>query len=177
MFHASFDDSSEAGLTQRQRVARETARTIPRVMGTLAAGFRESGEGIHPSQLRMLMMMHGGAMSPSDLAERMEVSLPTISKSLTGLERRGWVERTADVTDRRRVQLDLTGEGRTKMCESFDAGIAQLEAALSSASDEELGRIEVGLESLKTVFARSVPEHHHKGRPCRRAEKGSDQSR
>lgn len=65
-----------AELTQLQRVARATARTVPRIMGTLSAGFRESGDGIHPSQLRTLMMLHGGAVSPSDLAEQMEVSLP-----------------------------------------------------------------------------------------------------
>ncbi len=98
------------------------------------------------------MMLHGGAVSPSDLAEQMEVSLPTISKSLSGLERRGWIERTADIDDRRRVLLGMTRVGRKKMRESFDAGIAQLEAALSSASPEELERIEAGLDSLHAVF-------------------------
>jgi len=177
MFFMNPPDASEADLTQRQRVARETARTIPRIMGSLAAGFREAGTAIHPSQLRLLMMMHGGAVTPSDLADRMEVSLPTISKSLDGLERRGLVERTPDPTDRRRVLLVMTADGRSAMSESFDAGIAQLETALSSASDEELDRIEAGLASLHTVFTRSMPEHHHKGRHCHHAEQGSDQSR
>lgn len=177
MFFTLPGEAAEADLTQRQRVARETARTIPRIMGTLAAGFRECGDGIQPSQLRMLMMMHGGTVSPSDLAEQMEVSLPTISKSLAGLERRGWIERTVDADDRRRVLLGVTEDGRTKMRESFDAGIVQLEAALSSASDEELDRIEAGLEGLHAVFARSMPEHHHRGRHCRRPEKGSDRNR
>ncbi len=30
-----------AELTQLQRVARATARTVPRIMGTLSAGFRD----------------------------------------------------------------------------------------------------------------------------------------
>jgi DNA-binding MarR family transcriptional regulator len=143
----------------------------------LAAGFRESGDGIHPSQLRLLMMMHGGAVSPSDLADQMEVSLPTISKSLDGLERRGWIERAPDPTDRRRVLLVMTETGRAQMRTSFDAGIAQLEIALSSASDEELDSIDAGLASLQAVFARFMPEHHFKGRHDRRPEKGSDQNR
>lgn len=71
----------------------------------------------------------------------------------------------------------MTRVGRKKMRESFDAGIAQLEAALSSASPEELERIEAGLDSLHAVFARSMPEHHHKSRHCRRPEKGSDHNR
>ena len=177
MFFMHSDETAEADLSQLQRVARTAARTIPKIMGTLAAGFRETGNGIHPSQLRTLMMMHGGTVSPSDLADEMEVSLPTISKSLAGLERRGCIERTVDAADRRRVLLGMTGAGRRAMRQSFDAGIAQLEAALSSASDEELDKIESGLQALHDVFNRSMPEHHHRGRHCRRPEKGSDQYR
>jgi DNA-binding MarR family transcriptional regulator len=177
MFFMHPDETAEAKLPRRQRVARATARTIPRIMGTLAAGFRDAGEGIHPSQLRTLMMMHGGAVSPSDLADQMEVSLPTISKSLAGLERRGCIERTVDATDRRRVLLRMTEDGRRQMHESFESGISQLETALASASDDELLQIEVGLRTLHDVFSRSMPEHHHKGRHCRRTEQGSDDNR
>lgn len=170
------DETAEANLPPRQRVARATARTIPRIMGTISAGYRESGDCIHPSQLRMLMMMHGGAVSPSELAEEMEVSLPTISKSLAGLERRGWIERTVDATDRRRVLLGITEQGHRQMHASFEIGISQLELALATATDEELARIESGLATLHDVFARSMPEHHQKGRHFRRPQKGSDQT-
>lgn len=177
MYFMHPDETAEANLPRRQRVARATARTIPRIMGTISAGYRDSGECLHPSQLRTLMMMHGGAVSPSELAEQMEVSLPTISKSLAGLERHGWIERTVDANDRRRVLLGMTEEGRRQMRASFETGISQLELALSPATDEELARIESGLKTLHDVFSRSMPEHHHKGRQCRRPEEGSDKNR
>lgn len=177
MYFMHPDETADANLPRRERVARAVARTIPRIMGTISAGYRESRDCIHPAQLRLLMMMHGGAVSPSELAEQMEVSLPTISKSLAGLERRGWIGRTVDETDRRRVLLGMTDEGHRQMRESFEAGISQLELALSTATDEELARIENGLATLHGVFARSMPEHHPRGRGCRRPEKGSDQNR
>lgn len=177
MFFMHPDEIAEQNLPQRQRVARATARTIPHIMGTISAGYRDSGGCIHPSQLRTLMMMHRGAVSPSELADQMEVSLPTISKSLAGLERHGWIERTVDATDRRRVLLGMTEEGRRQMRTSFEAGISQLEVALSPATEQELARIESGLQTLHDVLSRSMPEHQHKGRQCRRPEKGSDQNR
>ncbi len=158
--------------SQRERVARRTARTVPWVMGTLAAGMREQGEGLHPSQLKLLMTMHHGGVTPSELAERMEVSLPTISKTLDVLERRGLVERTADEADRRRVRLSMTDEGRATLGSVFEAGIGQLSDALSSATPEELVRIEEGMKSLGDVFSRAHPDHH--GHRFGRHAQGSD---
>jgi len=153
-------------------VARGVAHTVPRVMGTLAAGFREQGEGLHPSQLRLLMAMHHGTVTPSELAERMEVSPPTISKTIDVLERRGLVERTADENDRRKVLLAMTDQGRATLSSVFDAGIEQLSEVLTSASPEELERIEAGMKSLGDVFTRVHPNHH--GHRCGRPVQGSD---
>lgn len=167
MFFMEPDESgTDAPTSHRQGVARRCARTVPWVMGTLAAGMREQGGGLHPSQLKLLMTMHHAPASPSELAERMEVSMPTISKTLAVLERRGLVERTADEIDRRRVQLTMTDEGRSTLRRVLDAGIEQLSQVLSSATSDELDRIEQGMESLSDVFARAHPEH--KGRHCKR---------
>ena len=163
----SGNDSPQAPESQRESVARRCARTVPWVMGTLAAGVREQDDGLHPSQFKLLMTMHHTPVSPSELAEHMQVSMPTISKTLGVLERRGLVERSTDETDRRRVQLTMTDEGRATMHRVLDAGIEQLSQILSSASPEELDRIEQGMESLGDVFARAHPDHvgRHLRRP------------
>jgi len=153
--------------SKRHSVARATAGTVPWVMGTLAASMREEGHGLHPSQMRLLMAMHHGDVSPSDLAERMEVSLPTVSNTLGVLERRGWIERAADDADRRRVVLRLTAEGRDMMRAVLDRGIEQLADVLSSATAEELNDIDRGMTSLQAVLRRAHPQHGH--RHCRRA--------
>ena len=147
---------------QAESVAHQAVRTVPWLMGVLAAGFREQGEGLHPAQFKLLMAMHHAPASPSELAEHMQVSMPTISKTLGVLGRRGLVERTADESDRRRVLLVMTDEGRSTMRRVHDAGIQRLSQLLSSATPEELDRIEQGMESLSEVFERAHPENAHR---------------
>lgn len=147
------------------RVARVAAHTVPRVMGALAASLREKGGNLHPAQMQVLMTMHAGALSPSELAERLEVSLPTISKTVSVLERRGWIERSADERDRRRVVLLLTGEGRETVRGVLTHGIEQLAQTLSVATEEELDAIETGMHELQTVLSRAHEAHGY--RHCR----------
>ena len=154
----------------RKRVARATARTVPWVMGTLAASMREEGHGLHPSQFRVLLALQHAATTPSEIAEHMEVSLPTVSKTLTVLERRGWIERADDKNDRRRVILRATPEGRDAARTILDRGIERLAEVLASASDAELDAIERGVETLDAVLARAHAEHGY--RHCRRAGAG-----
>lgn len=147
--------------SQLQRVSRLTARTVPWVMGSLAAGLREHGQGLHPAQFKLLMSMHHAPVSPSELAERMEVSMPTISKTLAILERRGLIVRAIDDADRRRVRLTLTEDGRATMRRVLEAGVEQLCKTLSSATPDELASIEAGMNSLSDVLVRTHPDHAH----------------
>lgn len=147
------------------RVARVTAHTVPRVMGTLAASLREQDEHLHPAQMKVLMMMHAGELSPSQLAERLQVSLPTISKTVSVLERRGWIERSADEHDRRRVALRLTGDGRETVKSVLTYGIEELARTLSVATDEELDTIEGGMHALQAVLSRAHETYGY--RHCR----------
>ena len=48
----------------------------------------------------------------SSLARHQAVSLPTISKSVDMLVRRGWLERWVDKQDRRQTMVRLTPQGR-----------------------------------------------------------------
>lgn len=166
------DPGTKPPTSQRESVARQTARTVPWVMGTLAAGMREQGEGLHPSQLKLLMTMHHAPATPSELAKRMEVSMPTISKTIDVLERRGLIERAADETDRRRVQLTMTQDGRSTLRRVLDSGIEQLSEILSLATPEELDRIEQGMGSLSDVLTRTHSEHSD--RHCKRHSREGD---
>jgi DNA-binding MarR family transcriptional regulator len=148
------------------RVARVTAHTVPRVMGALSASLREKDDSLHPAQMQVLMMMHAGGLSPSQLAERLQVSLPTISKTVSVLERRGWIERSADEHDRRRVALRLTCEGRETVMSVLTYGIEQLAQTLSVATVEELDTIEAGMHALQAALSRAHETYGY--RHCRR---------
>jgi DNA-binding MarR family transcriptional regulator len=47
----------------------------------------------------------------SGLADRVGVSMSAMTRLVDGLERRGWVDRNRSAEDRRKVVVQLTGEG------------------------------------------------------------------
>ncbi|MFI6688209.1 MarR family winged helix-turn-helix transcriptional regulator [Streptomyces sp. NPDC050485] len=54
----------------------------------------------------------GGAASPSQLAADLDLAPASVTGRLDGLERRGLLRRTPSKADRRRVDVQLTDEGR-----------------------------------------------------------------
>ena len=52
-----------------------------------------------------------GAMSPSELGDRLIVTRATVTGLLDSLERRGFVRRTANPTDRRSLVVEITPTG------------------------------------------------------------------
>src|SRR5262245_27165451 len=73
---------------------------------------RRSRHAIEPSQWATLKRISRGPCTMSELARYKEVSLPTMSKSVEMLVRRGWVERWMDKADRRQTLVRLTASGR-----------------------------------------------------------------
>ena len=92
--------------------ARELLRVVMLVMRTVSAELRRSPRPLAPAQMGGLARIAAGSCTMSDLARFQAVSLPTISKSVGMLVRRGWVERWAGTSDRRQTLLRLTPSGR-----------------------------------------------------------------
>ena len=63
-------------------------------------------------QYRVLAFLDEGEAAPSDLADHVSVSRPSITALLNGLITRGLVERRPDTDDGRRVHHHLTDDGR-----------------------------------------------------------------
>lgn len=106
------DAAAAAGGVDAGTAARELLHVVMLVMRTLAADMRRSPDALAPTQMGMLMKVAGGPCSMSALARHQAVSLPTISKSVDMLVRRGWLERWVDKHDRRQTMVRLTVEGR-----------------------------------------------------------------
>lgn len=78
-----------------------------------------------------------GPHTLSELAERERVTAPSMSRTVNCLEEAGWLNRTPDETDRRKVNLDLTAEGLEIVDETVRRRDAWLEDALAALSDED----------------------------------------
>ena len=76
------------------------------------AELRRSGETIEMSQWSTLRRIGRTPCTMSELARYKGVGLPTISKSVDMLVRRGWAERWIDKSDRRQTLVRLTPSGK-----------------------------------------------------------------
>ena len=109
------------------------------------AELRRSGPAIEMSQWSTLRRIGRSPCTMSELARHKGVGLPTISKSVEMLVRRGWVERWIDKSDRRQTMVRLTSAGRRILSECrhaleifLDERLAHLTSAERNAVDESL---------------------------------------
>ena len=90
------------------------------------------------------LMLAGGSLTPSELADRAWVSSARIANILRALEAKGWIVREHSTTDRRRVHVTVTDKGRqgveAKRRELEDRTAAFLEQ-LGEADTQEMVRL------------------------------------
>jgi DNA-binding MarR family transcriptional regulator len=127
---------------EARQAARELLRAVMLVMRTVAAELRRSSdEPLAPAQFGTMMKIANGPCTMSDLARHQAVSLPTVSKSVDALVRRGWIDRCVDPTDRRQTLLRLTPAGQRVMADvrrRAEEFVADKLSALSSAQRAQL---------------------------------------
>ena len=79
-----------------------------------------------------------GRMSPSELGERLVVTRATVTGVVDSLERRGFVQRSANPADRRSLLVEITPAGLTVVQELRTLIHRHEKAWLSGFSDTEL---------------------------------------
>lgn len=136
----------------KQLVARQIVEIVPLVMRTLAAELRHTGHTLSPSHFRLLAMLQLHEWSLGDLAAHEKVSSPTISRSISTLEERGWVQRRPSEEDRRVVLARLTPDGEQVLLQMQKMAWLRIVQMLSPLNQEEMGRLNDGLPVLRKVF-------------------------
>jgi long-chain acyl-CoA synthetase len=92
---------------------------------------------LSPAQYRVLSTLADGPEGASRLAGNLAISRPSLTGIVDGLVARGLIDRTDDPTDRRRVAINLTADGR-RILEQADRSVERrLDEILSHADDEE----------------------------------------
>jgi DNA-binding MarR family transcriptional regulator len=101
------------------------------------------------AQLKVLgMLERRDSRRMSEIGERLQVALSTVTQVADRLEQRGWVCRVDDREDRRVVRLALTDAGRRLMGERREARRKRLEALLGSLETGERDRMVGAVEAL-----------------------------
>ena len=137
---------------QSQTAARELLHVVMLVMKTLGAEMRRSRRPLAPAQMGSLMRIGAGSCSMSELARHQAVSLPTISKSVEMLVRRGWVERSAGEADRRQTVVTLAAGGCQILDECRRDAEEFLAGKLATLSPEERDDAKAGLRLVKRAL-------------------------
>ncbi|MGW2634420.1 MarR family winged helix-turn-helix transcriptional regulator [Streptomyces chattanoogensis] len=94
----------------------------------------------------MQMINRGGSIS--DLGRRLGVSKQAASKTVTGLEYLGYVERIPSATDQRQVEVALTSRGRDALTVSGEILNQLRNEWAATVGEREMTLIEDGLAQL-----------------------------
>jgi DNA-binding MarR family transcriptional regulator len=116
---------------------------------------REAREvGISPEQVALLVAIkYSPGIGVRELATKEKISAPALSNHVDRLERDGLVTRTPSVSDKRRVGLTLTDEGRRVLRRVRSRRTALLVSRLGKLTPAELARVEAAIEPLTRLLA------------------------
>ena len=139
---------------QARETARDILQIIPAVMRTVAAQLRSAGELPAPAHFGLLSILCDRPRMLTELASLQGVSMPTMSNSVSAMEERGWVRRTAPTEqDRRVAMIEVTATGRAaleRVARSAETHLAEMLAPIDVTSRR---RLHNGLGVLRKIFA------------------------
>jgi DNA-binding MarR family transcriptional regulator len=157
---------SKADLELGYRLGAVMLRCMSSDGGTAIRVIDESG--LTFTQMKVLMTLSGVEESPTlkPIAEELGLSLPSASRAVDGLVKRGLVLRTEHPDDRRQRLLALTEDGRSladRVVAARLEGLGQFAASLSDSERERLGEaldLLLEREEISTVYRQYRRQAH-----------------
>ena len=95
----------------------------------------ESMQGEH--FVLQFISSHKGYVLPSEISNEMGISSARIAATLNGLERKGLITRQIDISDRRRILVDLTPEGKTLVEQHHKEAMEMITKMLSKLGEHD----------------------------------------
>jgi DNA-binding MarR family transcriptional regulator len=111
----------------------------------------------------------GQPLSPTEIAERLIVTTASVTSLLDTLERRGLVERRPDPTDRRKLLIVITPDGKAVVDQFLPEVVALQTAALASLTEAERRQLGELLATLGASLATLDPDEVVRAAPPRGA--------
>lgn len=144
---------------KEQAVRLDTAymmlETIPSVMGFVSSDLRRNSPVDNSVHFQLLRTLRRGRRNLHQLADQQGVRLPTMSRTVSVLENRGWVERVRSEEDRRTVFACITDDGIAVLNEVEDMAVHRAADLLACLPEKELENLRSGLSTLYEI----VREH------------------
>ena len=137
-----------------------TTQLADRVHSLAMRLLRRAGEADRASSLSaarlsaLSTLVYSGSKSVGELAGAEQVTAPTMSRLVTGLEREGYVSRESDAADARRVRVSPTPEGVRALNEARQRRVEELTALLAEVDPSSR---ETVLEATKILESALEP--------------------
>lgn len=118
----------------------------------LAKGSLSTAYGLSMGEAPVLDLLarEQGGTSPSELANRLGYTRSRMTRILDALEAKGFVTRTGDPTDRRRVIVLVTEKGRSFSRERREEGVNDLSSGLATLGEHDTKEL---LRVLEKAYA------------------------
>jgi DNA-binding MarR family transcriptional regulator len=137
--------------------ASDLVDVVTLVLQHIWADLRRSRQPIEPTQWATLRQIARGPCTVTELARQKAVSLPTMSKSVDMIARRGWVERVVDETDRRQTHVRLTAGGRRMLADCRRRAEDVLGRRLAALGPGERTQLATSLQALRRALTGDAP--------------------
>ncbi len=145
--------SAQADLFPEVGPLRQASRQLVRELGFLDDG--QNGLGITHSQCHALIELERQErMTATDLAQALNLDKSTMSRTVAGLVKGGYVAMRAEPGDRRRRQLALTARGRRKVARVHQQADENVQAALAALAADDRAAVVRGLSLYAGALAR-----------------------
>lgn len=145
------DPATERAVRAYVKLLRARSCVLDRIEPLLARA------GLTTTQLGVLeALLHKGTLSHRELGRKVLTSAGNMTDVVDKLQARGLVRRTAVPGDRRQVAVELTEAGRTLIEEVFPRHAADIAAAMSGLTAEELTQLDGLLRRLGTGAAKQA---------------------
>ena len=132
---------------------------VPAVLRPLRRQMRSHrAAGLSIPQFRALCFVerYDGA-SLSAVAEHLDLSLPTVSRMVTALVERGFMQRKSGIDDRRHMALSLRPRGQAVMKAAREATQAFLAEKFQRLTSRQCQALVSGMQALREIFAQDMP--------------------
>jgi DNA-binding MarR family transcriptional regulator len=113
----------------------------------------ESVAEVAPHQFAALSRIGCGPTTVGELAEWERVSAPTMSRTISALADSGWIDRSGDPDDGRRVILTITDAGSRLLAETRRARDEWMASRLDLLTPDEVARLAAALPLLERIAA------------------------
>jgi DNA-binding MarR family transcriptional regulator len=136
-------------------IARSMLKIVPRMnrWAESCALDSDAGGDLSLRQLSALAVIENETTTLGDVARRLMVTPAVVTGLIDRLERRGFVRRVGGGSDRRRVHLALTDEGRAASDYVEDHLVREIAQRLETLSMEEIDQLNCGLSTLARITA------------------------